>query len=46
MAAFKEGAAAGYGSILYFDCDADLEPIRGLPEFQKWLACFKKSKQR
>jgi serine/threonine protein kinase len=46
LAAFKEGAARGYTSVLYFEVDADLEPLREVPEFQMWLAEFKAQRKK
>jgi serine/threonine protein kinase len=47
LAAVEEGAARGYNVLLFLEGDPDLDPLRALPEFQQWLAEFKKKlKQR
>ena len=34
------------GSILFLEGDPDMDPLRALPEFQQWLAEFKKKLRR
>jgi hypothetical protein len=42
MATMKEGVRKGYKGFLFLEGDPDYEPLRALPEFQQWLAEFKK----
>jgi tRNA A-37 threonylcarbamoyl transferase component Bud32 len=42
LATMKEGTAKGYHGYVFMEGDPDYEPLRALPEFQEWLAEFKK----
>jgi tetratricopeptide (TPR) repeat protein len=42
FACFDEARAKKYDDILFLGNDADLDPLQPLPEYQKWLAEFKK----
>jgi serine/threonine protein kinase len=42
LATMKEGVARGYTGYVFMEGDPDYEPMRALPEFQEWLAEFKK----
>jgi tetratricopeptide (TPR) repeat protein len=46
LAAIKEGTAMGYNVVLFLEGDPDMEPLLALPEYQAWLADFKRQLSR
>jgi hypothetical protein len=42
----KEGTAKRYKGYVFMEGDPDYAPLRALPEFQAWLAEFKKGRKQ
>src|SRR5262249_30987291 len=43
LGALEEGRQKGYTTILFLQRDPDIEPLHGIPAFDKWLAEFERS---
>ena len=44
LACFEEARQKKYDDILFLESDADLEPLRGVPEYERWLDSFRQSR--